>query len=77
MAAAPRADLIVHHFWNFIPQKTWKHMCTLCLDLTEVTQKTVWYLVKMTVCCLSDPEEFLTVIMQHILALEPLLKLYS
>lgn len=26
---------------------------------------------------ISDPEEFLTVIMQHILALEPLLKLYS
>lgn len=27
-------------------------------------------------CVISDPEEFLTVIMQHILALEPLLKLY-
>lgn len=28
-------------------------------------------------CCLSDPEEFLTVIMHHILALDPLLKLYA
>lgn len=27
--------------------------------------------------CLPDPEEFLTIIMNHILALEPLLKLYS
>lgn len=28
-------------------------------------------------CCLSDPEEFLTVVMNQILALEPLLKLYN
>lgn len=27
--------------------------------------------------CLSDPEEFLSVIMHHILALDPLLKLYT
>ena len=41
--------------------------CVLCLNSVSVCNGGI---------CLADPEEFLTIIMQHIMALESLLKLY-